>query len=111
MAKKTSPAEKFAAAKAARGEPKGRGGKGVPHRKILWPQCLLKEKRLALGLTLLEVQEATGVSAATQNNTERGTDVGLSNAVRLAIFFGCEISDIWPGLPEEDPDAIPKGAV
>jgi len=67
-------------------------------RVKVW-SCQLRAARLARGLTLRGVEEATGVNIATVWAAERGYDVLLSNAVVLAEFFGTPVHELWAARP------------
>jgi transcriptional regulator with XRE-family HTH domain len=65
-------------------------------RKAPWAGlCRLKEFREGKGLTLRDVEVATGVPNATVSQAERGADLVLSTAMVLADFFGVSVEDIW----------------
>jgi transcriptional regulator with XRE-family HTH domain len=51
--------------------------------------------RKAMGLTLRDVSKATGISLASVNRAERGRETTLSNAKKIAAFFGQPVDDIW----------------
>ena len=71
-----------------------------PHkgkREAVW-YCGLNEMRNKLRLTLRDVEKGTGVSNATICHMEQGADPTLSNARKVADFFGVKIDDIWPNL-------------
>ena len=63
-------------------------------RKIVF-SCDLKQRRVGLGLSLRDVSEATGMTAATIVDVENGHNLGLDKAFKLSEFFGCSIYDIW----------------
>jgi hypothetical protein len=85
-----SPAEKLSA-QIAKKRPK--------HRSRSYEaglRCLIHDKRLALRLTLGDIEKATGIKICTVNRAELGSDLLLSNAKALAVFFGCSIEELWP---------------
>lgn len=67
----------------------------VNGRPIIW-RCQLYEKRIALNLTLRDVEKGCGVSNAVLSTVERGTDPQLTTACRIAAFFGCSVEEMWP---------------
>jgi len=56
---------------------------------------IFKEKRKALGLSIRQVEERTGVNRTTVSNFERGTNVadGL-NLLRLMRLYRIEVDEI-----------------
>lgn len=87
MISPASPAEKLAA----------RTGCKPPssNRPAVW-NCLLREKRRRLGLRLVQVAEACGVSVPALSQIERGSDPLLTSARRIASFFGVPVEELWP---------------
>lgn len=82
-----TPAERFAAKKVRKPASTG--------RKTVWV-CRVRELRESLGLTLRDVERATGVSNATVCHIEQGFDPQLSTARKLAEFFGTTVEHLWP---------------
>lgn len=80
-----SPAEKLASMK-----PKRKSRNNSTH-----PDNHLREIRLAIGLTQREVGDETGLSNAFICQAEKGSEISLSNALRLASFFGKAVEEIW----------------
>ena len=87
-----SPAEQLAASKTPKNS-----------KSAIW-RCTIVERRKALGLTLRDVAEASGMTNAAVSVIERGQDPMLTTAKKLADFFGVTISELWPELlPKSDP--------
>lgn len=57
----------------------------------------LREFRHRRGLTQAEVAERSGVSVAAVWAAERGADVSLTTAVKLAAFYDTPIERLWTG--------------
>lgn len=57
--------------------------------------CQIRSLRNDLGLSTQDVAGAAKVSAANLNRIERGGDVGMLIALRLARLFGKSIEVIW----------------
>lgn len=66
-----------------------------PRRDAMW-QCLLFAKRTALGLSMRDVAEATGMSVTGYFQIEHGADPMLTTARMLADFFGEPVETLWP---------------
>lgn len=66
--------------------------------------CRLRERREALGLSLREVAEAMGdITHAALGMWEVGEcRPALTNAYRIARFFGCTVYELWPEPPADD---------
>jgi DNA-binding XRE family transcriptional regulator len=58
-------------------------------------KCSIRKRRTVLGLHLTEVAKAVGLSDGVVSLLERGRDVRLTTAKRLADFFGCTIEELW----------------
>ena len=71
-----------------------------PHNGRVEPiwNCSLNELRNKYRLSLRDVEKCTGISNATICHMEQGADCTLSNAHKVADFFGVEIKDIWPNF-------------
>lgn len=94
-----TPAEEMAAKK----PPKERARK----RTFPWV-CNVRAVRKELGLTLHEVCEATAMSTSGLCEIERGGDLCLSTARKLADFFGKPVDGLWPNFKDEaEPTTIP----
>jgi DNA-binding XRE family transcriptional regulator len=63
------------------------------HQKVIF-SCCLHTLRKNLGLTLRDVSKC-GVDIATIARAERGHEIHLSHALRLAALFERSVSDIW----------------
>jgi DNA-binding XRE family transcriptional regulator len=89
-----TPAEKLSAAKPWRKKPSG-----ASHydRKCPW-KCQCRAIREGLRLSLRDVADKVGLSPTGLHQIEQGTDPLLTTAVRLAAFFGKEISELWTKL-------------
>lgn len=59
-------------------------------------QCAVATIRKTLGLTIRDVQEGTGLSNAFICQVEHGCEISLTNARKLAAFFGKKIEELWP---------------
>lgn len=81
-----TPAEKLASKKKPRGKRVYTAHKG----------CAVAEYRLLLGLTIRDVATATGMSNAFICQVEHGCEISLTNARKLAAFFGKGIDELWP---------------
>lgn len=57
--------------------------------------CVCRKVRDNLGLSLRDVQRATGISNAAICHIEAGCDVQLTNAMKLAEFYGMSIEQLW----------------
>lgn len=93
-----SPAEMLAAQKKLNPQPYG---KLVRRYKCVWV-CKIKDMRNALGLSLRDIEQATGINNVTLSFIERGAEPTLSNAYRLAEFFGKPLNEIWPEKIKEE---------
>jgi transcriptional regulator with XRE-family HTH domain len=57
----------------------------------------LKAERLNKGLSIREAAKEIGVAAPTLGRAEQGaTNLHPSNALKIANFYGCKVTDIWP---------------
>lgn len=81
-----TPAEKLAKNKPARAN--GR-------IKAVWV-CRLEEIRTNLGLSTRDVAKAIGSNASNYWRIEQGAETSLTNARKIAAFFGKSIEEIWP---------------
>lgn len=68
---------------------------GAPIRNAPW-KCYVREVRLSLRLSLKDVAEAVSLSITALHQIEHGTDPMLTNARKLADFFGRGIEQLWP---------------
>lgn len=88
-----TPAEKMSKGKTPHAVPWGqRQEKRRP--RVHTPR--LKERRLALGLTQREVAAGCGVSDPIICEAERGREILLTTALKIARFFGATIEELWP---------------
>lgn len=67
----------------------------------------LKTLRLNRGLSVAACATAVGVPDHVVRHAESGGRPRPENALRLADFFGCKVTDLWP---VEDDDAPAKAA-
>jgi DNA-binding XRE family transcriptional regulator len=72
----------------------------VMQQKSKW-KCRLAEMRAESGLSLRDLEAATGVTNATLCYAEKGADVNLSTAVKIARFFCVPVETIWPEMLED----------
>lgn len=70
------------------------GVKTTKKRKKLW-HCRVGTFRRDKGLTLRDVEAATGISNANICQIEHGMDLNLSTAMTLAMFLDAQISELW----------------
>lgn len=94
-----TPAERLAKAKPYRTR-KGEGNDPSPPRYAVW-KCTLRERRESLRLSLRDVAAAVGLSVTGYWQIEKGGDVMLTTARRIAAFFGMPIEQLWPNLIEK----------
>ncbi len=87
MAKQRSPAELLSAAKPRR--------RRIEETRNLPFVCAMAELRHALGLSQRDVAKEVGITCAAISTIENGTDPLLSTALKLAKFFGKNVSDLW----------------
>ena len=90
-----TPAELLAAGK-RRERPK-RNGPATPPRKAVWA-ATLRARREALNLSMRDVAVAVGLSLPCYWAIEHGTDPMLTNARKLADFYGATVEELWPAL-------------
>lgn len=57
--------------------------------------CSVRERRQADGLTLQQVADGADVSLTTIARMEIGGQVTLSNALRVARWFGLPVEELW----------------
>lgn len=75
----------------------------------------LREHRSRLGMTMLQVEQATGIAVPTLSLYERGGKTpGVAVLIRLARAYGVTLSDIVPvdelaALPPDEPEDRPMG--
>lgn len=86
-----TPAERMAAAKVHRPKPPT----ADRQRKVCWV-CRIAEVRERLGLTTEDVASATGISSTSIWAIEKGVNPRLTNARRIATFFGMTVEEMWP---------------
>lgn len=86
-----TPAELLAKKKDAEGRIKSLKSVNVAPK---W-KCLLSNLRIELGLSQDDVAKAVGLSKTTIWETEHGQEILLTNAVKLARFFGRSVEQIW----------------
>lgn len=63
-------------------------------RRVVF-DCALKSLRKSAGLRLVDVAMHVGISAGHLWEVERGTEIGLSLALKLAEFYGKPVNEIW----------------
>ena len=80
-----TPAEQLASTKKPRGK-----------RTYSAHNCNVARHRLSLGLTIRDVQVATGLSIGFISQVEHGCEISLTNARKIATFFGLSIDELWP---------------
>lgn len=88
-----TPAERVAKRK----KPSPRAPWGTKEFVGKW-QCGLRACRQSLGLTLADVSAAVGLSIAGLQRIEVGIDPILSNARKLADFYGKSVEELWTEL-------------
>jgi len=93
----SSPAEQLAATT----KRKRRAGSAA-HGPLI---CNARSLRQTLDLTLADVAKATGICQACVSVVERGNDVTMSTALKLALFYGVPLSEIWP-TPEQSQSKV-----
>ncbi len=76
-----------------------RDGRVEYPRRPRWV-CTLRARRHDMGLTIRQFAEISGLPSGNVGQIERGCDVCLTTAHKLAQFFGCPIADLWPRLLE-----------
>ena len=81
-----TPAEKLAARKL-------RKDSAQPRKVVLI--CRVRAARQKLRLSLRDVERETGVHNVTLCDAERGCNITLTNALRLAKFFGVSVESLW----------------
>ena len=65
-----------------------------------------RDARLAAGLTQKDVHERTGVDIPSISRLETGdANPGVKTLLRLTRVVGMSLADLFPGIPEHDPDA------
>jgi transcriptional regulator with XRE-family HTH domain len=64
--------------------------------------CKIRGLRESLGLSMLDVTNATGIQPSSQSLAERGKDLNLSTAYKLAKFYGKTIEELWPDRVGEE---------
>jgi DNA-binding XRE family transcriptional regulator len=60
-------------------------------------RCRLKSVRAKRRLSLQAVADLAAVAKSTVLFAERGADVRISSAVKLARSLGVTVEDLWPG--------------
>ncbi len=86
-----TPAEKLAAKKPWRRPPRNK----VAYRRIVW-RSTVRETREALRISLRDVARACKMSVTALWQIEQGGDPMLSTAMKLAVFFGKTVEELWP---------------
>lgn len=87
-----TPAEILAANQPRKRAPRN---KAAYKRKLTW-ECCLSQLRESLSLSIEVVADAVKLSKTSYWQIEQGTDPMLTNARRIAEFFGKPIEEIWP---------------
>lgn len=84
--------------------------RGVTDEETLWSLNVgtkLRSLRQLRGVSLKEVGEATGISAAFLSLIERGlTDIALSRMVRLVEYYGISIGEFFDSVFPDDGRSI-----
>ena len=84
----TSPAQKIAKEKAKRGR------KEKPQANVRFPR--LRKVRHALGLTMRDVSDGTGICHTFVHQMETGkSDPGVLYAIRMAKFYGTTVEALF----------------
>jgi len=86
-----TPAEKLASKKPRQRAPRNL----MPYKRVVWI-CNVREIRDHLNLSLTDVAIAVGLSVTCLSQVERGGDLVLTTARRLAEFFGRTTDELWP---------------
>lgn len=68
-------------------------------RKVVW-RCTLLDRRQRLNLSLRDIEGATGITSASLSTVERGSDLTLTTARKIADFFGASVEELWPSRLE-----------
>lgn len=69
-----------------------------------------RDARLAAGLTQKDVHERTGVDIPSISRLEAGdANPGVKTLLRLTRAVGMPLADLFPGVPNPDPDPSPQG--
>jgi len=87
-----TPAEKLAKEKSWKRSPRNKAD--FPG-KVQWPDNGLREIRESLRLSLREVAKAVGLSINSYWCIEKGRDLVMTNAVKIAAFYGKPVTEIW----------------
>ncbi len=95
-----TPAEELAKQRKPR-----RYGTGSACVKIVW-HSRVRELRENLGLTMRDVADALGLSVTGLFAIEHGSDPQLTNAMKLAKFYGVDIEDTWKLLKGQAAEAV-----
>lgn len=56
----------------------------------------LKAERLNRGLSLTALAEQIDVPKSTLDRAEQGTEPVPATKLKIAKFYGCAVTDIWP---------------
>lgn len=91
-----TPAELLAASHPWKRSPRNTNAPPRTKRKPVWV-CTLRERREALRLSLRNVAAALGMSLAGLHRVEKGDDVMLTTAKKLAVFYGVGVEELWVG--------------
>lgn len=91
-----TPAEKLAVKKKKDSTLPKWGARRHARRTVIFPSNTLKSTREELGLTQCDVATGSGVNSATVADAEAGFEVMLTNALKLAAFFGKSVEQLWP---------------
>ncbi len=87
-----SPAEELAAKLTQEGRKRP-----LSSRKVRW-HCHLRRLREKLGLQQQDVARAIGCCNSVVSTAERGHEPVLTNAMKLARFFGKSVEELWQPL-------------
>lgn len=56
----------------------------------------VRQYRHRLNLTLVQLSEMTGIPVSTLSDIERGTEPGVSSAIRIAKALHVSAERLWP---------------
>lgn len=65
----------------------------------------LLAERLNRGLSLRQAEQAMGVPEQSIRRAEMGLGVTPANAFKIASFYGCKVTDLWPVEKSEPQEA------
>lgn len=65
--------------------------------------CRVREARMTLGLSQIDVAAALGLHQPTYWRIESGCGIGLERALRVAEFFGKPVEELW-SIKRKEPE-------